>query len=204
MHDYLTLRAPTRREISLCALVAVSILALVLKYRVMGNWLEVIDPEPAHIDVIFTFGGENARDRFSLELARAHPEAVWILSTYNARERIRTLDLYDIDSARLVVVDTLKNTWEEVKFLREWLRQKEGVDSPRTVALVSGPYHMRRIKIAAVRLLNHVPCRLSFVPTPMKAYNHSPAAYRTWWRDRTLRPLVRLECVKTLYYLVRM
>ena len=209
MHYFLNFKKSSRRDRSIFLLAAALATAAVLMYRGLGNWLLVQDPLPGRIDAIFTFGGENVRDRYSRDLALRYPEAIWILSTHNAAARVRTLDLEQLNARRLLVVDTLKNTWEEVRFLREWLAQREkhlvkDADGPCTVVLVSGPYHMRRIRIAVARQLNHHPCEFSFVPAPMELYSHTPGKYRTWWRDTTLNPLVKLELVKTLYYLFRL
>jgi uncharacterized SAM-binding protein YcdF (DUF218 family) len=222
MADYLTFKKPTRSDYGISALILACVVAVVFMYRGLGSWLVVEQPLPEHIDVLFTFGGESIRDRYTRDLALRHTEATWVLSTYNAAARVRTLDLEEFDSNRVVVTDSLKNTWDELKFLRGFLRKRmaeasaehvsaEGsaadsspkTQEPLTVVLVSGPYHMRRIKIAAVRLFNHTPYRLVFVPAPMSLYNHTPSQYRYWWRDKALSSLVRLEFVKTLYYLIR-
>jgi uncharacterized SAM-binding protein YcdF (DUF218 family) len=247
--SYLRFKRPTRLEIVIAALIVLIVVAAIAAYRGFGAWLVVRSKAPEHIDVVFTFGGERERERFSNELFRTHPHATWIVSTFDAKVRTRLLG-DEVDTGRVVMVDTCSDTWSEVLFLREWLdahierlrgpaphgdslvtpaqaaqaeirAQAPSADSsvvaaavsllpemapdrPIDVVLVSSPYHMRRIKVAVVRLINDPRVRIHYVPTPFDHYESSMDDYRTWWRHAKLRRVVKLEATKILYYLMRL
>lgn len=212
---------PDRAQIAGAALVLALTVAGILMYRGLATWLVVSSSVPEKVDVIFTFGGENVRDSYSRALAEMHPEAAWVLSTYSSSAEARALSRSEFDTSKVTLVDTLRNTWEELRFLRAWLAAHppaapaaQSSDStavspappagPRKVLLVSGPYHMRRIKIGVVRLLNDRTLEFAYAPVPFELYNQSATTYRFWWRDKSLARLVKLEFVKALYYLVRL
>jgi uncharacterized SAM-binding protein YcdF (DUF218 family) len=246
---YLKLTPPTRRHYVVSALVLAAIVVAGFAFRGLGQWLVVRSELPERLDVIFTFGGETARDTYALRLSEQHPEATLVISAHSAARTRLLLGGY-LDDSRTVIVDSLANTWEEVKFLRGWLAgyraqrakarlaaqesdsleailaglgagSEDGGEGTRTdarspdsairnhqsaisVALVSGPYHMRRIKVAAVRMLRDRDVRLYYAPAPLELYRQSEEQYRHWWRDPGMRSLVRAEAGKTLYYLVRL
>lgn len=238
--SYLTsFKSPTRREISILILAATLFIAGMLMYRGLGNWLVVDNPVPAHIDVIFTFGGESVRDTYSRELATAHPEAVWVVSTWSAAAKSRNLSQSEFDSRKVVIVDTCKSTWSELLYLRSFIggyrshlatirrAQAENdslrallaelelvsplsdttisdsatapaaepvaaITTPRdssrlTIALVSSPYHMRRIKVAAVRLLNDRTLDIVYTPVPVSRYPADFTDYKHWWKKNCSR-----------------
>lgn len=128
------LKKPTVREYVVSALLLALAITAVFAYRGFGSWLIVSDPLPEHIDVIFTFGGETVRDDYSRELAQKHPEATWIVSTFDTTQRSR-IQGNAVAQSRLVVVDTCPDTWSEVRFLRSWLAER--ADSPATVSVDS-------------------------------------------------------------------
>jgi len=249
--SYFRFKRPTKLEIAGAALIVAVVVAGILAYRGFGSWLVVRDEVPERVDVVFTFGGERERERYSHELFKTHPEATWIVSTFNAKVRTRLLG-DQVDTARIVMVDTCSATWSEVLFLREWLsdnaerlltgapptgpsEQPEvveplevatGVSDSDTVAvdsgasvsrapsaepgthlnvvLVSSPYHMRRIKVAVVRLIDNPRVKIHYVPAPFDHYESSMDDYRAWWRSDKVSRVVKLEATKILYYLVRL
>jgi uncharacterized SAM-binding protein YcdF (DUF218 family) len=233
MHYLTTFSKPTRREIGIAALVAVLALAAVLMYRGLGRWLLVSSPLPPRADVIFTFGGETVRNDYSQQLAEQYPGATWVLSTWNSTLLSRSLHRRAFDTSRVVLKDSLRNTYEEVRYLRSWLdshwqsllardtvvpapgsADTIAADSvaparpPATgdlnVLLVSGPYHMRRIKVASVRMLNRKGLHVFYAPVPLDRYPPGSRSFDRWWTQPDLAPLVRLEFVKVLYYLARL
>lgn len=222
------LTPPTRTHYAASLLIALFVLWGVLLYRGLGEWLVIEDELPERVDVIFTFGGETVREQYSRELMDTHPGAIWVNSTFDAEVRSRQLDP-SIDTSRLVLVDSLEDTWGEVRFIRGWLLDRLAATDPPSdtaqpepgeptpggptsdlappnslnVALVSGPYHMRRIRTAAVRMISDDRIDLYYTPAPRSRYPFAHDAYRYWWRDKTLSNIVKSECVKTVYYLFR-
>ncbi len=219
---------PRRRTLWIALGIVVALLCLV--FVNLGRWLVIDMSLPAHIDVIFTFGGEVARDNYSEKLAKEHPESRWVVSTYRAAGRRRYLD-GGIDSARVTFVDSCTSTWSEVHFLREWLAEQKPTpqrlndlttqqpnastpqhlnsaptsQQPCTIALVSGPYHMRRIKVAVTRLFGpDKEVHLVYAPVPYEWYPWDEKDYRRWWVRRDLRALVLQELRKCAFYLVRL
>jgi uncharacterized SAM-binding protein YcdF (DUF218 family) len=138
-----------------------------------------------------------------------------VVSTYRAAGRRRYLD-GGIDSARVTFVDSCTSTWSEVHFLREWLAEQtrkptsqrlndSTTQPPLTIALVSGPYHMRRIKVAVTRLFGPgKEVHLVYAPVPYEWYPWSERDYRRWWVRRDLRALVLQELRKCAFYLARL
>jgi hypothetical protein len=145
------------------------LLAVVVAVLLLGANLALLlvirDEVPRDVDVIFSFGGERVRQTYSEELRRANPNAWWIVSGYDKAGFYRRALNHGVDTTKLVFVDTCSSTWSEVRFLYDWLNRptppsRGESDSSAThtmpafsrsknvqVALVSGPYHMRRINL---------------------------------------------------------
>ena len=208
----------TRNRLSIIAAVVVPVLgaAFFLFCRV-GVWLAVADPVPSHLDVIFTFGGENARVAYSRELMDRYPQARWVLSDYFHRySRILSRDNFDM--SRVAIVDTCRYTLAEVKGLGDWLR-RHGRQSapvppvsddaasparqtilPLRVALVSSPFHMRRIKSITTHAFPNSSYMFYYLPVPLERYGWTQHDVTWWWRTRAIRTWVGSEIGKLLAY----
>ena len=89
-----------------------------------GTWLFINDPLPDRLDVIFTFGGENARIAYSRELKERFPAARWALSDY-FHQYSRILSREGFDMSKVAIVDTCRYTISEVKGLADWLKNNK-------------------------------------------------------------------------------
>lgn len=180
-------------------------------YINLGSMITYSDPVPPKIDLIFSFGGEDARDLYAAELYRTYPHVLWIASGNGRKSYIHLNIGNDFDSTRLTFVDSCKNTFSEVSYLKQWLQHHyqavhKGsstfhVRKPLTIGLVSGPYHMGRIRMVASRLIHGH--SIVYLPVPMVYYPYVPMNFRRWWEDPFLSYMVPLEIKKMVYYWFR-
>ena len=172
--------------------------------RNAGSWLLISDSVPDKLDLVFTFAGENVRDIYSRELMIQFPDAYWLMSDYKGGySRILRRDKFDMK--RVSIVDTCTNTLSEVMTLSKWIDKREnsqlkGKDSVY-VGLVSGPYHMRRIKMMIEKNLPEQNVRFFFLPVPMERYNWTDEMFRKWWKSPVTKE-VSSEITKIAYFLL--
>jgi uncharacterized SAM-binding protein YcdF (DUF218 family) len=182
--------------ITLLATVLIAV-AGVFAFRHLGTWLIVSDPLPDRVDVIFCFGGESVRVRYSLELAERYPDAHVIISAFNKSRYQNDFRIARLGPSRFSFVDTCSNTFAELSFLRQWLSSAHATSSP-VVALVSGPYHMRRISILTSRIMKDTPFRFRYLPVALSVYGKTEKDYEYWWRTPDMTTLVEMEGEKIL------
>ncbi|MFP4164356.1 MAG: YdcF family protein [Chitinispirillaceae bacterium] len=197
-----------------CFVAAVSLFVFLLN---AGSWLLVSDPLPERLDVVFTFGGENARVRYSKELMKKHLEAHWFLSDYKfGYTRLLRKDGYNMK--RVSHTDTCSNTLSEVAVLDYWVRSGEAYRRSRgseadsvqfihqsgaaslQVGLVSSPYHMRRIQMMVDRTDLKGRVQFHFLPVPMNRYDYDRDMFRKWWKYKNVRRVVISELQKIVYF----
>jgi hypothetical protein len=182
-----------------------------LAYRGAGTWLVVCDPLPQRVDVLFSFGGEWAREQYVRELAARYPAAAVAVSTPGKSRFLRKVRECGLDITRFVLVDTCSSTLSEIRFLGAFVKNYRGApadtaaasSSVPVVGLVSGPYHMRRIKIIVNREWGRAaPATPCYLPVPLDRYGKTADDYRHWWRATDLRHLVTIELGKIAAYLI--
>ena len=175
------------------------VLVGIVAFRNIGPWLIVSDPIPKHLDALFTFGGEAARNVYSQELFKKNLATTWIISTDEPKVTLRKLRRNKIDTAHIQIVDTCKNTRSEVAFCKEWLSTITlSENKTYTLGLVSGPYHMRRIRIMVNKMGFPNNVSLVYLPVPLSYYRSGEVDYSHWWENKALRELVMLEFKKIL------
>lgn len=179
--------------------------------RQAGLFLLVSDPLPKQIDLIFTFGSEPPRKQFSLELALRYTNAHWIISDHQRTKTIRWLTENDISLKRVTIVDTCTSTFSEISLLNNFLRDVSKLsycslaskeDRIRTIALVSSPFHMRRISLLASNVLPQK-ITINYLPVPFSISYHTFEQYVKWWRHKQIRRIIRMEYLKIGYDLFR-
>lgn len=183
--------------------ITVAILSTVF-IRNAGSWLLISDTVPDRLDLVFTFAGENVRDTYSRELMTQFPNAYWLMSDYKGGySRILRRDKFDM--TRVSIVDTCTNTLAEVTTLSRWIDKKDNVllkgEDSIYVGLVSGPYHMRRIKMMVEKNLPEQNVRFFFLPVPMEKYNWTDEMFRKWWKSPVTKE-VSSEITKIAYFLL--
>lgn len=176
-------------------------------FRQLGSWLLVADVPPASIDIICTFAGDNKRVDYSKKLMIAHPGAHWVLSDYKDGHG-RLLQKNHFDMSRVTIIDTCKSTLSEVTafslWLEEYRKRMAGSGAERTVsvALVSSPYHMRRIRIMTERRMSIDSIAVYLLPVPLDKYLWSEDTFRYWWRSNATASITTLEILKLGYFLL--
>jgi hypothetical protein len=180
------------------ALLPVVVFCFALRH--LGEWMIVADAPPRKLNVIFTFGGENAREIYSAGLLARDSGACWI-SSDNRTGRRDYLARKGVDTARVILVTTCASTHEEAGFLAAWLRANSAWYGPEPLAvgLVSGPYHMRRISMEIRYHANDINARFYYLPVPLEIYGHTIGTYRDWWKIPPMRRLVFFELKKIFY-----
>ena len=179
-----------------------------------GTWLFVNDPLPAHLDVLFTFGGENARVAYSRGLMERIPGARWVLSDY-FHQYSRILSREGFDMSRVTIIDTCRYTISEIKGFAAWLKDNKNAlvssaaahdtalvrKMPQVhVAFVSSPFHMRRIKSMAEDVFRDTTFHCYYLPVPIERYGWTSGDLRHWWRSKATRTWVASETGKLLWY----
>jgi len=170
-----------------------------------GTYLLVSDPVPSQLDLVFTFAGENARDIYTRELMQKFPDAHWLLSDYK-NGYVRILRREKFDMSRVTVVDTCKNTYSEVVTLCRWIDRKNETGfktavSPLRVGVISGPYHMRRIKMMIDKIHPERDIVFYYLPVPLDRYSWTDAMFRSWWNSPVYN-VVTSEFLKIIYFVV--
>jgi uncharacterized SAM-binding protein YcdF (DUF218 family) len=149
---------------SLFALTALSIAF----YNIVNWWfVSCIEKKPEKFDVLFTFAGEQARENSAMGILESNTDAIWIVSSPLPATRA-TID-NGIFNGRVIMVDSLKNTLEEARHIIQFCGTK------KRIVLLSGPYHMRRIKFLIENLVRKKDCTAHFyyVAVPFNDYNIS-------------------------------
>jgi len=184
-------------------------------FRNLALWLVVSDPRPQSLDAIFTFAGENNRITYSKKLFTAYSHALWI-NSYPSMKITIPLAKEGLDTSRILIIDTCKNTSSEVAYLTSWARgivsgnrslpascSHQGGFSekkPLRIGLVSAPFHMRRISLALSKTKKVTGCTLYFLPVPFEQYGEARNNYKNWWSNKYLAPEIVLELKKLAYY----
>ncbi len=171
---------------------------LVFSFRNVGRWLIISDAVPSRLDVVFTFAGENVRVSYSKELMSRFDDARWILSDYKDGHS-RLLRKSNYDMSKVLVIDSCKNTYSEVNALMDQLRS---CDKELYVGLVSGPYHMRRIKMMLSRQERIPNVNFVFLPVPLERYNWTDSMIRRWWKSGSVSSAVVSEIQKIVYFML--
>jgi hypothetical protein len=194
----------------------ISMCAVLAFFSKAGTWLIVNEPVPAHLDVLFTFGGENARVTYSRGLMERLTGTRWVLSDY-FHQYSRILSREGFAMSRVAIVDTCRYTISEVKGLAGWLNDNKNVlvrstaahdtaGPPETavtqirVGLVSTPFHMRRIKFMVEDVLRDTAFHCYYLPVPVERYGWTNRDLRLWWRSKAIRTWVVSETGKLLWY----
>ena len=191
----------------LTALPAAAVAAIL--FLKAGDWLVISEPLPERIDVVFTFAGENSRMAYSRELMGRFPEAHWVLSE-NLHQYSRILEREGFDMSRVTPVDTCTNTLSEVNGLADWVRGRRGSDAARaravkaepiSIALVSNPYHMRRIHCMVDNVFRGDSLRFFYLPVPRGRYRWAASAdSKYWWQSKVTRSWVESEVAKLFLF----
>jgi uncharacterized SAM-binding protein YcdF (DUF218 family) len=174
-------------------------------FRGLALFLVVSDPLPPSLDAVFTFAGETHRIIYSKELFKQYPHSQWLISYPTKRISI-PLGKKGLDTSRIFIVDTCKNTTSEAWYVADWaLRTVNGGNGysaarPLAIGLVSTPFHMRRIRMEVRRKYKSTACRFFYLPVPYERYGVTRHTYETWWMNKQLRPAVILEFKKFIYY----
>ncbi len=186
----------------LAALIAFGVFA----FRHLALWLVVSDPLPPYLNAIFTFAGETQRIVYSKELFATYKHATWLLS-YPSKRIALPLWKEGLDTSRIIIVDSCKNTSAEARFITTWAAHETeaggrySASRPLAVGLVSTPFHLRRVKLDVGRRFKGTKCRFYYLPVPFDRYGETRHGYQTWWKNRQLRRAVLFEFEKYLFYL---
>jgi uncharacterized SAM-binding protein YcdF (DUF218 family) len=163
----------------------------------LGDWLIVSDSMPRNINVVFTFMGDAERVAYSRELVEKNPGALWVLSDYrDGYARLLRKDGFDME--RLIAIDTCVNTLAEVHALSSYVRSRP--DSVLSIALVSSPYHMRRIKFMINRNFHDQNARFYYLTVPLDRYKWTRSTFKYWWRSRHISAIVKSELEKIMFF----
>ena len=195
----------TKLFFTISLLLSVLIVSILVLLCNAGTWLLISDSVPERLDLVFTFAGENVRDAYSRELLQKFPYAHWLMSDYKeGYSRILRRESYDM--TRVSIVDTCSNTLSEVTTLCKWINKSNRMlannkDSVLYVGLVSGPYHMRRIKMMIDKKYPQQRVRFFFLPVPLERYNWTDDMFKKWWRS-PVSESVSSEIKKIAYFLL--
>ena len=161
-----------------------------------GTWLLVSDQEPARIDVIFTFAGEVKREEYALRLLKKHPETHWYASTFYRQRLFFRCQKAGLDSTRVTAIDSSRNTWAEIRALRNILRKNTQI---HTVGLVSSEWHMRRIFLM-IRHIHLPEFKFYSLPVSLSITGPKRSEFKRWFWTAPTRKIVSIELLKIVYY----
>jgi uncharacterized SAM-binding protein YcdF (DUF218 family) len=210
-----------RKPITIIVLCTVTIIIClgIVAFRQAGLWLIVSDPLPRSLDVIFTFGSEPGRINYSKQLLAKYQQSLWI-DSYQNKFIKQTFAQQGLDTSRIRIVDTCKNTFSEVACASEWvdniikgaialpeqgsLKAKQFSSSRKLhIGFVSDPYHMRRIQITVKKKLTNPLCEYYLLAVPFDQSGYSRLQYKYWWRNNDLHYAISSELKKIVYYIFK-
>lgn len=177
-----------------------------------GQWMQVHD-EPRKADYILPLAGDDHRMLYAADLYKQGYAPRILISRPAAGPRTRMDDIEDsLGHPRFATVEERAHaiynvldvpaealapfgkghlsTVEEAEALREFLGP-----GPRTILVVTSPYHARRAKLVLEQTLPEDVTVLMTV-TPYEHFNER------WWTDYYTAPKVILESAKILHYLL--
>ncbi len=197
------------KHIKILSLVLVLIMAFILPFAFalcyalvnIGSWIVVADnPPDSGIKYLFTFNGENVRERYAAILMSKYTDAVWLCSNNN-KDYKSELAEKGVDTGRVRLIYGCTSTHSEAIALSDMVGSiiNESSSVPIGIGLISGPYHTRRILL---EMRHHFPFQkadLYFLPVPFEYYSVQPETYRNWWKEKPLRELILFEIKKIIY-----
>jgi hypothetical protein len=182
-------------------------------FRNLDAWLEVSDPLPNSLDLLFTTSGEETRFRYSKKLFSQGRVSFWLLS-YPTSAIADSLRKENFNIKRIGVVDSCANTQSEIACLEHWMesdcrwRQFIGKEARKDaqevakVGIVSNWYHMLRIKLIVTAQTRNRSVSYYYLPVPSE-YDQYRNRYKSWWRQSAVRYVVFLEWKKIVYYFLK-
>ena len=198
---------------TICTGIVLIVGVLLYVFRHLDTWLEVSDPLPESLDVIFTLAGEGSRIRYSKELFSQRGNLFWLIS-YTNKKIITIFQKDGLDTSRIYIIDTCANTLSEIDFLAHWLRRasqsaksseitgkQNGRGEPK-IGIISNWYHMRRIKWMIATQMPRKHFHFYYLPVP-PIYDIYRDNSKAWWRQQIVREMVLLEWQKIIYYWIR-
>ena len=170
----------------------------------LGSWLMISDPLPPSLDVLFTLSGEMSRIVYSKQLIAKYPGVKWFFS-YPRKKVMSNFAREGFDTSRIFIVDTCSNTRSEIAFLKNLVKSQPASlmqtetaisDDVLKIGIISNWYHMRRIKLIMDTQIKNKTCKFYYLPAPPE----SEDTYKKWWRNKSVRNVVRLEWEKIFLY----
>jgi len=206
--ERINMRKLVRRILIICV-------ALVLLYITRGIWLRgvghflCVETPVKKADVIYVFAG-NTRER-SLRAARLFDEGyakkivvsgelisenlkALNLFINEARVTARALEIRGVPRKNIVIVEHSTSTLEELLLLRDYMEKNK----LRSVILVSSPFHMRRVVMAAHKVFAQSDYTLYFT-----AAHPSITDLDNWWKEETDLITVQTEYIKLGLYFIK-
>ncbi len=191
-------------------LVVIAIAAFIL-YD-LDDWLEVSDPFPGSIDLLFTLSGESTRLDYSKKLFERGACRSWLISDPDTglpaairRQRRAAGDVWG--------VDTCQNTRSEIMFLKSFLGKTEWRSEHREnarrgdiraipkIGIVSNWYHMRRVKIIVEAFIPESRFSFYYFPVPSN-YDTYRDRRKHWWRQKKVKDIALFELGKIVYFII--
>jgi|WetSurMetagenome_2_1015567.scaffolds.fasta_scaffold110547_1 hypothetical protein len=183
------------------AVVLVAIAATGFFFYRLDAWLEVSDPLPGTIDLLFTLSGESTRLDYSKKLFAQGACHSWLISDPDtglpATIRRQRLSAGDISG-----VDTCGNTRSEIRFLKSFLGKteyREGKGTLPKIGIVSNWYHLRRAKILVETYIPKGGFSFYYLAVP-REYDTYRDSRKHWWRQKVVKDIALFELGKIIYF----
>ena len=168
-------------------------------YERIGLWLIVSDQIPRKVDVLFCFGGDKQRVLFAAEILKQHPSTALLVGCPQHDSCHDALNQAGLQDSQVIFFDNCTNTVDEVLFLKKWIGSralKGRADSIPVVAMISSPWHMRRIALIAELVGLRPLAKLVMVPVPLSCYDLPANAFQKWYETPEVRKRVFREAMK--------
>jgi uncharacterized SAM-binding protein YcdF (DUF218 family) len=188
-------RASRRRFLAALVLAASALLAFLLS-DAPAAWL-VVESPPRRVDAALVFAGDPGYERTytAARLVRANEARLLILTGGEPGPGDSAASLRDraigwgVPPERIRMETISRSTRESLLAVAPILRQED----VRSLALVTSPFHQRRVYLAARKALPGI----ALVNRPASPSGWSP---RRWWGTERSRRIVLGEYAKIAYY----
>lgn len=199
--------------------ISISIISIVIVFYLISNSINLlyvndeIDKDP---DFVCVYALDYRRIEKAAELLKKYPNSIGLFSSPTGKYIDKIFKYGVSDSSRVVIINGCQNTFDEVNIFNDyifkrdeisdrivfegskWNNQKIIKDKELNIAMVSSPFHMRRIKIISDMCFRNENANIYYVSADVEKFYFEN--YSKLWRPEFRQ--VIFEFFKIVNYFV--
>lgn len=194
-------------------IVTIIVFFLAVGFKNLAKLLYVNNNKPDKIDVIFVYAWDIRRMDYAKTLLKRYKDSIVLISDPYAKCDRLIFKRGFVDNSRMAVFKGAENTFHETHIFKRFLIGDKNVESLFThrgdraflpednklsVALVSSPLHMRRIKFCSDRSRLSRQANVYYMSAPLSEFDYDEMFFNKWWETKFV-PVIK-EFVKLFVY----